>query len=97
MQRLTPTREAEILDAYKRYGSVKDAAFAVLAGVETVRRIAREAGVLRPHGTWSRLSLPSDDELLQMVKRLGSHAAVARDLGCHVNTIRNRLYGRRGK
>lgn len=90
MPMTSPRREAAILEAYKRHGSIEAAAFAMSAGKSTVARVARAAGLLKPHARpW--VALPSNDELLRMLADLGTRQAVADALGCHRNTIRNRL------
>jgi hypothetical protein len=90
---MTAEREAQILDAYLRHRSVKHAAYVACAGKAAVRRVAKRAGVLREHGRpW--LPLPDNETLARMVTAHGTHEAVAKILGCHVNTIRNRMYGR---
>lgn len=89
---MSPERESEILDAYRRYRNVWHTAHAVMASPNTIRRIARAAGVLRPWG--NKCALPSGPMLVRLVRVHGSHAAVARIFGCHPNTIRNRMYGR---
>jgi hypothetical protein len=95
MARMSPEREAEILEAYKRHRSVKATAFVCCTGPDQVRRIAKAAGVLRPPG--ERKELPEPAELERMAARAGSQVALARELGVHVNTIGNRLRGRVGR
>lgn len=90
---MTLARESEILDAYKRYRSVRAAAYVCSTGVDQVRRVARAAGVLRPWG--GKAPLPALAELEQLVKRLGSQGAAARHLGVCRNTVGNRLRGMR--
>lgn len=90
---ITPKREAEIVDAYHRHGNTKTVAYVVCASQNTVRRVVRAAGLLRPNHR-PFLPLPCPSELRRLVKHCGSHRAAARVLGCHVNTLRNRLYGR---
>lgn len=93
---MTPQREREILDAYKRHQSIHNAAYVACASKTTVRRIAKEAGILRSQARpWA--PLPNLDTLFAMVKKHGTHVQVAKILGCHVNTLRNRMYGRRGR
>jgi len=93
MPRLSARRKAAILEAYVRYGSVRTTAFVMGASLLTVRRIAKAAGVLKPHARpWS--TIPSADELRRLLAELGTYQAVADACGCHRNTIHNRLYGR---
>lgn len=93
MPRTSPRREAAILETYRRCGSVRTTAFVMAASLLTIRRIAKAAGVLKPHARpWS--TIPSADELRRMLAELGTHQAVADACGCHRNTVHNRLYGR---
>lgn len=90
---MTAEREAQILDAYLRWGSVKHAAFVASAGKSAVRRIARAAGVLKRHGCPFK-PLPDNAELIRLVKVHRTYGAVAALFGVHRNTIANRLNGR---
>lgn len=84
-------REAKILAAYKRFGSLKAAAYVVMASPYTVRRVVVKAGLLRKHGGCNRRSLPSLAELQAMRQQLGSTRKVALALGCHPKTVETRL------
>lgn len=90
---MTPEREQQILDAYLRWGSVKHTVFVAGASPHTVRRIAKAAGVLKHHGPPLK-PLPSNAELLRLVKVHKTYGRVAALFGVHRNTIVNRLNGR---
>lgn len=94
---MTPDREREIVDAYLRHGSVKDAAYVAMASKSTVRRVTKRAGVLKARGRpWSKV--PRDKTWLRsIIASAGGKTEAARLLGCHPNTIRNRLVADDGK
>jgi hypothetical protein len=90
---MTAEREAQILDAYLRWGSVKHAAFVACASKDTVRRIAKAVGVLKRQAPPYK-GLPEPAELVKLVKVHRTYGAVAALFGVHRNTIVNRLNGR---
>lgn len=91
--RMTREREREILSAYRRWRSIRTAAYVTGSGLATVRRIAKSAGMLRPRGR-PKVELPTAARLLELRQKLGTFAAIADIYGCNVKTIVNRIRGR---
>lgn len=88
--RIPDERRAEAVMAYLKYRSIRHVAYVMCMGVSTARRIAREAGVLRPQGHPGVVT-PSVLELRRLRRELGSIDAVATAVGCSASTVRNRL------
>jgi hypothetical protein len=87
---MTDEKRAAIIEAYKKYGNVKDTALFMSTAVPTVRDVVREAGLLKRQGA-QPVTLPPREELRALFERFRTRKAVAYVLGINDGTLKRHL------